>query len=203
MTAHPVSSSSCFRQEPGPARRVLSVELSKQTSRPSGYSVCSSVGSAKNTSDSTAKNSAGLSAAYGSIACLSRLRPRARKCAYAPLIALCQSCARHRRQAAAGSRSPRRSCMSILCANSWMTRFIPALDQSRARLDDVGPGQDHRAAGHRLAGERLVAPVHDSGFVLVLQVGDELVRIDDDVLPAVVVARVEIERRARRPGSRS
>ena len=59
---------------------------------------------------------------------------------------------------------------------------------------DVGPRQDDGAAGHRLAGERLAAPVYDTGLILVLEPGDEFIRVDDDVLPPVVEPRIEVER---------
>ena len=58
---------------------------------------------------------------------------------------------------------------------------------------DVGPGQHDGAALHRLASQRLVVAMHDARLVLPLPAGNELARIDDDVLEAVVPRDVPVE----------
>ena len=108
------------------------------------------------------------SAAYGSIAVCSPRSTRARKSSYAAVSAFFQTCG----GIVAGSggqplASPLR--MSSLCANSWITRFMPGGVPVGARLD-VGPRQHDRTARHRLAGQRLVVAVHDARLVLPLPV---------------------------------
>ena len=116
------------------------------------YSWRSSAGSAKNTSDSTAKNSAGLSAAYGSIAVRSPRSTRApgsaRTRQHRPLPGVRRDLRRQRRTAVGGAVA-HVELVRELVDDEVHAGGVPVL----ARLD-VGPGQDHRAALHRLAGDR-------------------------------------------------
>jgi hypothetical protein len=58
---------------------------------------------------------------------------------------------------------------------------------------DVGPRQHDRPARHRFARQRSIMAMHDACVVLEFPARNELVGVDDHVLPAVVIGHVEVE----------
>ena len=72
---------------------------------------------------------------------------------------------------------------------------VVAVDRRLAGVVDVAPGQHHRAALHRLAGEHLVVVVHDAVLVVDLAPRHHLVGMHDDADEAVVPVEPELQHR--------
>ena len=76
-------------------------------------------------------------------------------------------------------------------------------DVDRGVVRQRVPGEDHRAAGHRLAGEIVLPLVHHAVLVDLAPAHAKVAGIDDDPVPAGIPVEAELEdRQARLRGDR-
>ena len=150
-------------------------------------------GATKKASDATAKNSSGASAAYGIEQCL-----------FVGIDALAERVVlgiQHLDPGFLGGPiRQRRHAVGVALAHVHHVHELVdddvVADLGRlAGLVDVAPGEHHRPAVHRLAGQFFLVLVHDAVVVDELTLCDHRVCMHDDALEAVVPVQAELQRR--------